>query len=242
MIKFKLYFDNEKEAEWLNEMSAKGYALSDYWWGFYSFEKCLPGEYVYQIDIVDGFFNVDDDYRMFMEDLGVELVCMWGFWVILRKKTAEGPFQLYTDVESSIEHYSKIKLMFKAAAILEIICTMIMLLRAIGGSLASLSLSFVMMALVAVMIRQVMHVNKILAELKERIGEPVRFAIGKRRKLSGFIVWGFLFNSIGILLKGWELPYVECIRGIVHGLALLFFLIGLLHTFRKSDQERRTIC
>ena len=242
MIKFKLYFDNEKEAEWLNEMSAKGYALTDYWWGFYSFEKCLPGEYVYQIDIVDGFFNVDDDYRNFMEDIGVELVCMWGFWVILRKKAADGPFQLYTDVESSIEHYSKIKLMFKAATLLEIICVMIMLFRAIGGSLASLSLSLVMMALAAVMIRQVMHVNKILAELKERIGEPVRFAIGKRRKLSGFIVWGFLLNSIGILLKGWELPYEECMRGIVHGLALLFFLIGLFHTFRKSDQERRTIC
>ncbi len=107
MLKFKLYFDNEKEAEWLNEMAAKGYALTDYWWGLYNFEKCLPGEYVYQIDIVDGFFNVDDDYRQFMEDIGVELVCMWGFWVILRKKAADGPFQLYTDVESSIEHYSK---------------------------------------------------------------------------------------------------------------------------------------
>ena len=178
MIKFKLYFDNEKEAEWLNEMSAKGYALTDYWWGCYGFEKCMPGEYVYQIDIVDGFFNVDDDYIQFMEDIGVELVCMWGFWVILRKKAADGPFQLYTDVESGIEHYSKIKLMFKMATILEIICVMIMLLRAIGGSLASLSLSFVIMALVAVMIRQVMHVNKILAELKERIGEPVGFAIG----------------------------------------------------------------
>ncbi|MDE5599069.1 MAG: hypothetical protein K2J04_14735, partial [Lachnospiraceae bacterium] len=73
------------------------------------------------------------------------------------------------------------------------------------------------------------------------IGEPVRFAIGKRRKLSGFIVWGFLLNSIGILLKGWELPYEECMRGIVHGLALLFFLIGLLHTFQKSEQKRSKI-
>ena len=241
MIKFKLYFDNEKEAEWLNEMSAKGYALTDYWWGFYSFEKCLPGEYVYQLDIVDGFFNVDDDYRQFMEDIGVELVCMWGSWVILRKKAADGPFQMYTDAESSIEHYSKIKLVFKVATILEIFCMIIMLLRAINGSLASLSLSFVMMALAAVMIRQVMHVNKILAELKERIGEPVGFAIGKRRKLSGFIVWGFLLNSMGILLKGWELPYEEYAQGMVHGLALLFLLIGLLHTFRKSEQDRRTI-
>ncbi len=235
MMKFKLYFDKEKETEWLNEMSAKGCALTDYWWGFYSFEKCLPGEYVYQIDIVDGFFNVDDDYRKFMEEIGVELVCMWGFWVILRKKVADGPFQLYTDVESSIGHYSKIRLIFKTAIILEIICLMIMLLEAISGSLAALGMSFVIMALVAVMLRQVMHVNKILAELKERIGETMGFAIGKRRKLSAFIVWGFLFNSIGILLKGWEFSYEGYVRGIVHGLALIFFLIGFIHTAKRRE-------
>ena len=233
MIKFKLYFDKEKETKWLNEISVKGYALTDYWWGFYSFEKCLPGEYVYQIDIVDGFFNVDDDYRKFMEDTGVELVCMWGFWVILRKKAADGPFQLYTDVESSIEHYSKIRVMFKVATILEIICLTIMLLQATNGSLAALSLSFVIMALVAVMTRQVMHVNRILAELKESIGEPMRFAIGKRRKLSGFIVCGLLLNSIGILLEGWEFPYGEYVRGIVHVLALILILSGFIHTCWK---------
>lgn len=237
MIKFKLYFDKEKETGWLNEMAAKGYALTDYWWGVYSFEKCLPGEYVYQIDIVNGFFNVDDDYRNFMEDIGVELVCMWGCWIILRKKAADGPFMLYTDVESSIEHYTKIRLLFKAATILEILCLTPILLKAASGSLAALGLSFVIMALVVVMIRQVMHVNKILAKLKERIGEPLGFAMGKNRKLSGFLVWGFLFNAIGILLKGWELPYGEFVREIVHGLALLFFLIGFIHTFRKNKKD-----
>lgn len=233
MIKFRLYFDKEAETEWLNKMSAKGCACKDYCWGFYSFEKCLPGEYIYQIDIVDGFFDVDDDYRKFMEDTGVELVCMWGCWVVLRKKAEDGPFQLYTDVESNIEHYSKIKLMFRAVLILESICLAIMLVNAISGSLAALSVSFVMMAIVAVMIRQVMYVNKILAELKERMGEPVGFAIGKRRRLSGLIVWGFLFSSLGLLLKGWQFPYGEYVRGAVHGLALIFFLIGFIHTFRK---------
>lgn len=233
MIKFKLQFDTEKETKWLNEMSAKGYALADYWWGIYSFEKCLPGEYVYQIDIVDGFFNVDDDYRKFMEDIGVEIVCMWSCWAILRKKTSDGPFRLYTDAESSIEHYSKIRLLFRVAMIIVIFGLTETLFKAIRGSLSSLGLSFLMMALVAVTIRQVMHVNMILAELKERIGEPVGFAIGKRRKLSIFIVWGFLLNSIGILLRGWEFPYGAPVRGSVHGLALIFFLIGFVHTLRK---------
>lgn len=237
MIKFKLYFDKEKETEWLNEMSAKGYALTDFYCGVYRFEKCRPGEYIYQIDIVNGFFHVDDEYRDFMEDIGVEPVCMWGFWIYLRKKTADGPFQLYTDAESSIEHYSKIRLMFKVAAIIEILCLTTMLLKAASGSLAALSLSFLIMALVAVMIRQVMHVNKLLAELKERIGEPVGFAIGRKRKLSGFIVWGLLLNSIGILLTGWELPCSHFARELVHGLALIFFFIGFIQTFRKSKSN-----
>jgi len=89
MVKFRLYFDKEKEAEWLNEMAAKGCAITDYVMGFYAFRECLPGEYVYQIDIVDGFFGVNDDYKEFMEEAGVELVCQWGCWVILSKK-AEG--------------------------------------------------------------------------------------------------------------------------------------------------------
>lgn len=233
MIKFKWYFDKEKETEWLDEMSAKGYVLTDYWGGVYSFDKCLPGEYVYQIDIVDGFFSVDDDYRKFMEDIGVELVCMWGCWAILRKKAADGPFRLYTDVESSIGHYSAIRLIFKVAVIIEIFCLAMLLIHALCGSLASLSLSFVVMALVSVMIRQMMHVNRILAELKERMGEPVGFAIGKSRKLSGLIAWGFLLNGIGILLRGWELPYGGTVRGLVHGLALVFLLAGFIHTFRK---------
>lgn len=233
MMKFKLYFDTEKETGWLNEMSAKGYALTDYWWGVYSFEKCLPGEYIYQIDIVNGFFSVDDDYRNFMEEIGVEIVCMWGCWAILRKKAADGPFRLYTDAESSIEHYSKIRQLFRVAIIIEIFCLTGTLFHAISGSLSSLGLSFLLMALVTVLLRQVMHVNKILVELKERIGEPVGFLIGKRRKLSGLIVWGFLLNSMGILLKGWDLPYGEIVRGTVHGLALLFFLIGFFYTLRK---------
>lgn len=233
MVKFKLYFDKDTETKWLNEMSQKGYALKNFVMGFYSFRKCTPGEYVYQIDMVDGFFQVDDDYKSFMEDAGVELVCMWGFWVILQKKAADGPFDLYTDVESRIEHYSKIKRMLKVAAVIEIICLVILLLNSLKlKSLAVLSYSFVIMALTVGLIRQVMHVNKILAELKDRIGEPLKFAIGTKRKLSGFITWGFLFNSLGFLARGWEYSYSEFVSMSMHGLALVFFIIGIICTLR----------
>ena len=118
MIKFRLYWDKDKETVWLNDMAAKGYAMTGFFAGFYTFEKCEPGEYTYQIDFGDKFGSVTNDYREFMEETGVEIVQTWGFWVILRKKTADGPFVLYTDVDSQITHYTKIRNMFKVAAII----------------------------------------------------------------------------------------------------------------------------
>ena len=40
MTKYRYYFDTDKEAEWLNEMSRQGYALTGFCMGFYSFDRC----------------------------------------------------------------------------------------------------------------------------------------------------------------------------------------------------------
>ena len=104
MVKFKLFINKGEETEYLNEMARKGYAMTGFALGFYTFESCRPGEYIYQVDITEGLFRVSGDYRDFMREMGVEIVCLWGPWVILRKRAEEGPFVLYTDVESSIEH------------------------------------------------------------------------------------------------------------------------------------------
>ena len=85
--------------------------------GFYSFEKCEPRQYVYQVDFGNRFFSVNEEYRDFMQDTGVDIVQTWGFWIILRKQAGEGTFELYTDVDSTIEHYTKIRRMFKAVAV-----------------------------------------------------------------------------------------------------------------------------
>ena len=52
MIKFRWYVDSQKEQDWLNKMSKKGWALKSFLLGFYKFEKCEPGEYIYQIDLL----------------------------------------------------------------------------------------------------------------------------------------------------------------------------------------------
>ena len=53
MRKFRLYYDKEKEEEWLNEMCRKGWGMTNFFLGFYTFEPCASGEYTYQVDFPD---------------------------------------------------------------------------------------------------------------------------------------------------------------------------------------------
>lgn len=244
MVKFRLYFDKDRETEYLNEMAGKGYAMTGFCVGFYSFDRCRPGEYIYQVDITEGFFRVSNDYREFMQEMGVEIVCLWGPWVILRKKAAEGPFELYTDVESSIEHYEKIKKMFKIAIALEIICVTMEAICAVGATdrftiamnLAGCSL---LAAIIVLLCREVCRVKEILAELRARIGQedPHESRWGNR-KPSLLLCLGVLLNGLTILLmpeQGSTALY-ETMKGIMQAFALLLIGAGLVDTFRRRDR------
>jgi len=122
MLKFKLYYDKDAEEVWLREMSLNGWAFKKFFLGFYAFEPCEPGEYNYQIDLLDNWNGNKSDYVSFMEDLGVEVIEQWWRWVYLRKKAVDGPFEMYTDAESKIDLYSKIKHFFLIFLGIEVIC------------------------------------------------------------------------------------------------------------------------
>lgn len=51
----KLFTDYEKEEQWLNERSAKGYALTQYSWARYVFDESGKGEYIFRIEPLDNF-------------------------------------------------------------------------------------------------------------------------------------------------------------------------------------------
>ena len=70
MIRFRLYFDKDPETEWLNQMASDGWALKGFFAGFYSFERCEKGEWIYQIDFGEHAYHVSDEYRELMTDLG----------------------------------------------------------------------------------------------------------------------------------------------------------------------------
>lgn len=130
MLKFRLYWDKDAETKWLNEMADKGWAMTGFFAGLYKFEKCEEGKWRYQVDFGEKFGAVTEDYREFMNEAGIEIVQSWGYWIILRKLASAGEFQLYTDVESSIEHYSKILKMFKVVFVIELICLLIEIIAA----------------------------------------------------------------------------------------------------------------
>lgn len=104
-------WESEKEEHWLNEMSAKGLALVDYTWCRYAFEECEPGEYSYKIQLLEHRPNhpESEQYIRFIEETGAEQVAQYLNWVYFRKKTAEGSFEIFSDVESKLKQCILIK-------------------------------------------------------------------------------------------------------------------------------------
>ncbi len=243
MVKFKLMFNKDKETDYLNEMAKQGYAMTGFFAGVYTFDSCRPGDYIYQVDITEGMFRVSNDYREFMQEMGVEIICLWGPWVILRKKAAEGPFVLYTDVESTIEHYQKIKKMFKIATIVEIMCIMTELISAVrmreeSGMALPLGFACLMAVFPLAFFREIARVEGILRELRERIGmESARNAWTGIGRLSGFFSLGLILHAIGFLIprmdgSGWLSMVQEPAKEAFHVLALIFMIVGLVLTMR----------
>lgn len=97
----KYFLDYEKEEKWLNQMSQKGYALTDYSTAKYTFKKCSEGEHIYRIILTDNeYFNASED--------GLETLGMHGNKIYYRKKAKDGPFTIRTDIRQKAKHYEKL--------------------------------------------------------------------------------------------------------------------------------------
>lgn len=118
---FKLFFDWEfEELElWLNEMAAEGWALKKPGMVYYYFERCEPGEYTVRLEMRD---EGRKEYIKFMQENGAEYLDGPDFmWLYFRKKTADGPFELFSDLDSKIAHLNRIGNALFAVGILNVI-------------------------------------------------------------------------------------------------------------------------
>lgn len=201
MIKFRLYYDKDRETEWLNELARQGKAMSGFFAGFYQFEDTAPGKWNYQVDFSDRFGSVTEEYRSLMDDLHIEIVQIWGYWVILRKRATDGSFEMYTDADSKIKHYKKIRNMFRvvtliylALFIFEIICAIAM--EEPAGWLFSIILGL----LAIVFKQQVNRTSQIISGLMEQEGEQKdRFPAPEKKQVSAR---GHLSYQMGIQKQG----------------------------------------
>lgn len=106
----KAYIDYEKEEKWLNDMSAKGLALTHYSWCKYVFEDAKKGEYIYRIELLKNLASHPESlkYIQFLEENNVECVATYFRWIYLRQKASDGEFEIYTDIDSKYKHYKTI--------------------------------------------------------------------------------------------------------------------------------------
>lgn len=121
---FKLMMDYEKEEKWLNKMSAKGLHMIHFGFpGRYLFEEGKPGEYIYRLEFLENLPSHPESkmYLKFMEESGAEAVASFHRWVYFRKKTADGPFQVYSDSNSKYQHYKRIASLFGVIGLVNLI-------------------------------------------------------------------------------------------------------------------------
>ncbi|MBP0968074.1 MAG: DUF2812 domain-containing protein, partial [Oscillospiraceae bacterium] len=105
--KFHKWFwvwDFEKEEDWLNEMAMNGWVLDGVGYCTYHFVRCEPGEYSVRLEM----HPYDESYLAFMNETGAEYVGRMMMWIYFRKKASEGPFDLFSDIDSRIGHLNKI--------------------------------------------------------------------------------------------------------------------------------------
>lgn len=118
----KAYWNYEKEEKWLNEMSVKGLALTEYSWCRYVFADCQPGEFIYRIELLEHLPSHPEStkYINFMEENGVEHIASYNRWVYFRKRSTDGVFDIYSDIDSKIKHYQRIHLLWFILALAEL--------------------------------------------------------------------------------------------------------------------------
>lgn len=93
-------WDFEKEERWLNEMAMQGWLLVQVGFCRYTFEKGEPGSYIYRLQMR----QPEPEYLAFLEDLDAEYVDRFLSWLYIRRRSELGPFEIFSDNKSRLEH------------------------------------------------------------------------------------------------------------------------------------------
>lgn len=231
MTVFKLYFDKDKETAWLNEMSANGWKLTGFFLGFYTFVPCEKGEYIYQLDFYERNKNGEESYDAFMNEMGITVVCTWIFWVYLCKKAEDGPFELYTDVESQVAHYTKIRNMFKIGSALEFGCALVEIIASLGTGSSILVFAYILLCILGcVLAYEAYNTDNRIRSLK---GLPARPQSDKKK----IPLFCLLASSFLILSRRNLSPVFGTVMAFLAGAAVGLALVAVIVAFWEKKNQ-----
>lgn len=116
-------WDFDQEEDWLNDMAAQGWGLVDVGFCRYTFEPCRPGEYGIRLELLEDRPDSPQsrEYLDFLAETGADRVGHWFRWVYLRKRTDEGPFELFSDTASRVRHLRRVLALVLPILILNLI-------------------------------------------------------------------------------------------------------------------------
>ena len=107
----------DKEERWLNSMALSGWVLEKVGFCTYHFVHCAPGEYTIRMAL----FDLDSDYLAFVQETGAEYIGNLMKWQYFRKKAVDGPFELFSDLDSRLQHLKRINRMIGVIAAANIV-------------------------------------------------------------------------------------------------------------------------
>lgn len=107
----------EKEEIWLNAMAQSGWLLDGLGFCKYHFVACEPGTYNIRLEMR----GYDEEYLEFMAETGAEYVGRMAKWIYFRKKVEDGPFDLFSDLDSRLRHLNRISRMLTIVGVINLI-------------------------------------------------------------------------------------------------------------------------
>ncbi len=165
--KYKWFWawDDEKEENWLEAMSEKGWHLVNP--GLpcvYHFIKGEPREYSYRLDFRTGSFKNLQEYLQICRDAGWEMIGRMGSWYYFRKECrgAEKP-EFFSDKDSKIQKYGRLILIM--VIFLPILLNGMRMLFRREASWAMTSLAFLYFIIISgwiyAMVRLILRISKL---------------------------------------------------------------------------------
>ena len=117
IYKWFFVWDFDKEEQWINEMALAGWVLDSVGWCRYTFRACEPGEYTVRLEM----HAHEPQYIEFMEQTGAEYIGRVLQWCFFRKKSADGPFDIFSDIDSRVAHLNKVGTLLTALSIMNLL-------------------------------------------------------------------------------------------------------------------------